>query len=127
MIHNHNHYDSDYETLLKISGTSTMQIKKVNQLAIEIFKTINNLNPDFMKNIFTSKQNACVRPLDLLVRSHKTPTYSNKSLTILGPKIWNALPIEIKRETLSKFKEYVKLWLVHFNVTFANLFYKTKS
>ena len=74
MIHNHNHYDSDYETLLKITGTSTMQIKKVNQLAIEIFKTINNLNPDFMKNIFTSKQNPCVRPLDLLVRSHKTPT-----------------------------------------------------
>ena len=80
-----------------------------------------------MKNIFTSKQNACVCPLDLLVRSHKTATYGNKSLTILGPKIWNALPIEIKRETLSKFKEYVKLWLVHFNVTFANLFYKTKS
>ena len=26
-----------------------------SQLAIEIFKTVNNLNPDFMKNIFTSK------------------------------------------------------------------------
>ena len=123
----HNNYHSDYEKLLKISGTSTMQVKRIKQLAIEIFKTVNNLNPDFMKNIFTSKQNACVCPLDLLVRSHKTATYGNKSLTILGPKIWNALPIEIKRETLSKFKEYVKLWLVHFNVTFANLFYKTKS
>ena len=123
----HNDYHSDYEKLLKISGTSTMQVKRIKQLAIEIFKTVNNLNPDFMKNIFTSKQNACVCPLDLLVRSHKTATYGNKSLTILGPKIWNALPIEIKRETLSKFKEYVKLWLVHFNVTFANLFYKTKS
>ena len=123
----HNNYHSDYEKLLKISGTSTMQVKRIKQLAIEIFKTVNNLNPDFMKNIFTSKQNACVCPLDLLVRSHKTATYGNKSLTILGPKMWNALPIEIKRETLSKFKEYVKLWLVHFNVTFANLFYKTKS
>ena len=123
----HNDYDNDYETLSKISGTSTMEIKRIKQLDIEIFKTVNNLNPDFMKNIFTSKQNACVCPLDLLVRSHKTATYGNKSLTILGPKIWNALPIEIKRETLSKFKEYVKLWLVHFNVTFANLFYKTKS
>ena len=123
----HNDYHSAYEKLLKINGTSTMQVKRIKQLAIEIFKTVNNLNPDFMKNIFTSKQNACVCPLDLLVRSHKTATYGNKSLTILGPKIWNALPIEIKRETLSKFKEYVKLWLVHFNVTFANLFYKTKS
>ena len=62
MIHNHNHYDSDYETLLKISGTSTMQIKRIKQLAIEICKTVNNLNSIFMKNIFTSKQNARVRP-----------------------------------------------------------------
>ena len=54
----HNDYDSDYETLLKISETSTMQIKRIKQLAIEIFKTVDNLNPDFMKNIFTSKQNA---------------------------------------------------------------------
>ena len=47
----HNDYDSGYEILLKISVTSTMQIKRIRQLAIGIFKTGNNLNPDFMKNI----------------------------------------------------------------------------
>ena len=103
----HNDYHSDYEKLLKISGTSTMQVKRIKQLAIEIFKTVNNLNPDFMKNIFTGKQNAQVYPHDLLVRSHNTTTYGGKSLKIVGPKIWNALPTEIK---LSKFKEYVNLW-----------------
>ena len=107
----HNDYDSDYETLLKVSGTSTMQIKRIRQLAIEISKRVNNLNLDFRKNIFTSKQNARVHPHDLLVRSHKTATYGEKSLKILGTKIWNALPTEIKREaSLSKFKEYVNLW-----------------
>ena len=110
----HNDYDSDYETLLNISGTPTMQIKRIKQLTIEIFKTVNNLNADFMKNIFTSKQNARVRPHDLLFRSHITVTYGDKSLKLLGPKIWNALPREIKRETsLSRFKEYVKLWSGH--------------
>ena len=63
---------------LNISGTSTMQIKKIKQLSIEIFKTVNNLNPDFMKNIFTSKQNARVRSHDLLVRSHNTETLRPK-------------------------------------------------
>ena len=87
---------------------------KRKKLAIEIFKTVNNLNPDFMKNIFTSKQNPWVRPYDLLVRGHKTVTYDDKSLKILGPKIWNALPTEIKRDTsLIKFKEYDKLWSGH--------------
>ena len=54
-----NGYDSDYETLLKISETPTMQIRRIKQLAIEIFKTnVNNLNLNFMKYIFTSKQDA---------------------------------------------------------------------
>ena len=35
----HNDYGSDYEKLLKIGGTSTMQVKRIKQLAIEIFKT----------------------------------------------------------------------------------------
>ena len=50
-----------------------------------------------MKNIFTSKQNARVHPHDLLVRSQNTATYSDKSLKVLGPKIWNALPTEVKQ------------------------------
>ena len=54
-----NGYDSDYETLVKISETPTMQIRRIKQLAIEIFKTnVNNLNLNFMKYIFTSKQDA---------------------------------------------------------------------
>ena len=56
MIDNDHH--NDYETLLKISGTPTMQIKRIKQSTIEIFKTVNNLNLNFMKNIFTSKENA---------------------------------------------------------------------
>ena len=60
-----NGYDSDYETLLKISETPTMQIRRIKQLAIEIFKTnVNNLNLNFMKYIFTSKQDAWLRPQD---------------------------------------------------------------
>ena len=42
----YNGYDSDYDTRLKISGTCTMQIRRIKQLAIEIFKTANNLNPE---------------------------------------------------------------------------------
>ena len=34
----HNDYDSDYGTHLKISGTSTMQVKEIKQLAIELFE-----------------------------------------------------------------------------------------
>ena len=32
---------------------ATMEIKRLSALAIEIFKTVNNLNPDYIKDIFT--------------------------------------------------------------------------
>ena len=79
-----------------------MEIKRLRNLATEIFKTFTNLNPSFMKNILTSKENAIVHPNNILVKSHNSATYGNKSLMTLGPKIWNALPQKIKSETSYK-------------------------
>ena len=50
-------YTIDYKTLLEKGKTSTMNVKRMRTLATEIFKTINNLNPSFTKDIFTSKVN----------------------------------------------------------------------
>ena len=55
-----------------------------------------------MKNIFTSKVNAKVRPNDIIVKTRNLATYGDKSLTALGPKIWNKLPENIKSETRIK-------------------------
>ena len=46
---------------------ATMEIKRLSALAIEIFKTVNNLNPDYIKDIFTPKINPQVRLNDILV------------------------------------------------------------
>ena len=61
-------YKSDYKALLdKKSIKEPMKIKRIKTLAIEIFKTFNELNFNFMKTIFTSKANSTVRPFDLRV------------------------------------------------------------
>ena len=88
-----------------------MEIKRLRTLATEIFKTINNINPSYMKNIFTPKINAKIRPHDVIVRHHDTATYGDKSLTTLGPEIWDKLPRNIKSLTsIIKFKEYIRTW-----------------
>ena len=80
-----------------------METKRLQTLATEIFKTINN--------IFTPKTNAKIRPHDTIVIHHNTATYGDKSLTALGPKTWNKLPANIKSLTsITKFKEYIKTW-----------------
>ena len=98
-------FASDYETLLEKGKTSTMNVKRMRILATEIFKAINNLNPFFMKDIFTSKVNPKVLPNNLIVKRHNTTKYETKSLTTLCPQIWNTLTENITSETCySKFR-----------------------
>ena len=88
-----------------------MDIKRLETLATENFKRISNINPSYMKNIFTPKTNAKTRPHDIIARNYNTATYGNKRLTALGPEIWNKLPTNIKSLTsITKFKEYIRMW-----------------
>ena len=60
----------DYQAPLGKSKKISMEIKRLRNLVTETFKTINNLNPSFLKNIFTSKENASVRPSNIVVKNH---------------------------------------------------------
>ena len=73
-----------------------MESKSLRNLAIEIFKTIDNLNPSYMKTIFAPKTSTKIRPHDIIVRHYNTATYGDKRLTALGPKIWNKLATDTK-------------------------------
>ena len=58
----YDNYDSSYESILKIAGKSTMNVNRLRSLCIEIFKTLNNINPAFMNEIFElRKTNRAVR------------------------------------------------------------------
>ena len=49
-------YYTSYEDLLLKSGVSSINVTLLRTLCIEIFKTLNNLNPSFMKEIFSLRQ-----------------------------------------------------------------------
>ena len=101
-----------------------MEIKRLRNLATEIFKTVNNLNPSFMKNIFTSKENARVRPNNIVAKNHNSATHWDKSLMTLDPKIWNALPEKIKSKHHIKYLRNTLIYGLDPNVdvTCANPF-----
>ena len=80
-------YQSNYDILLRKSGKVTMEINRLILLVIEIFKTVNNLNLNYLKDMFTPKIHFKVRPKDILIKHYNTITYSAKSLKTLGPKI----------------------------------------
>ena len=45
-------YESDYNQLLIKIDKPTLEIRRLKFLATEIFKTINNLNAPYMKEVF---------------------------------------------------------------------------
>ena len=101
----HNDFASDYAELLKKLGKATMEIKRLRCLALKIFKTVNNLNAYYMKEIFSKTTNLTHRPLDINFHQNKTTKHGSNSLRNLGPHIWNSLPSEIKKKmAYKKFK-----------------------
>ena len=82
-----------------------MEIKRLRRLALEIFKTVNNLTPYYMDEIFPKTTNLTHRPLDVNFNESSTTKCGSNSLPSLGPHIGNSLPSEIKKETeYKKFK-----------------------
>ena len=48
----HNDYESSYDVLLIKSEAVTMEVKRMQSLCIEIYKTLNNANPQHVNEIF---------------------------------------------------------------------------
>ena len=53
---------SDYNQLLNKSSKASMEVKRFRNLALEIFKTLNHLNPEYMKEFFYKTTNLTHRP-----------------------------------------------------------------
>ena len=50
-------FEASYQDLLSKGGKSTMNVMRLRTLCVEIYKTLNDLNPSFMNNIFKLKIN----------------------------------------------------------------------
>ena len=113
MLHD---YSSSYKRILEKSSKFSMDVKRKHKLCIEIYKTLNNLNLSFMKEIFELR--LCSRPvreqykLNLSIPRKRQVNFGTESLESLGPKIWNNLPYHIKSvENLNISAAYLKTLL----------------
>ena len=84
-----------------------MNVNRLKSLCIEIFKTLNNINPAFMNEIFELRKiDRAIQnqyKLNLEVPIINQVIFGAKSIRYLGPKIWNSLPFHKKSsESLTK-------------------------
>ena len=104
---------SDYLTLLKASGSVSMEVRRMRYLGVEIYKTLNDLNSGHMKANFQVQLSAYStrRPYNMKVRRVNQTTFDTRSILYEGAKIWNHLPNSLKSaETLEIFTNLMKTW-----------------
>ena len=106
-----NDYDKTYFQLLDISKKPSMEVRKPRLLITEIFKTLNDSNPVFVKDIFHDCQKKSHKKHNLHVHSRNTSRYGNNNFRVLGAHIWNSLPENIKStDSVYKLKNFLKGW-----------------
>ena len=88
---------STFDELLTKDKSFTIHHRNIQTLAIEIYKVINNISPEIIKEIFVLESNCMYNTRELFVTHNvHTEHYGKATLSYLGPKIWNIIPNEIK-------------------------------
>ena len=107
---------STFAELLEKAGSVTIHHRNLQQLAIEVYKALNNLSSSLMSELFTVKDTSyALRGTGKLKCNNiKTTRYGSESITFLASKIWEIVPQEIKNSSsIAIFKQRIKLWIPH--------------
>ena len=104
-------FTKSYEELLQISGYKRIHEVHISFLLCEVYKTVNGLNPTFMKSLFTTKPlRYQLRNCNLLViPPARSSRNGNQSFIFRRSILWNTLPDCVKsKPTLNSFKTSLK-------------------
>ena len=93
-------------------GAVSMHHRNIQALAIEIYKIKNDLSTEILSNTFTQRtqnhhglQNAS----DFQIPFVRTVYHGTESISYLGPKTWDRVPVEKKNAiSLNSFKAQIK-------------------
>ena len=109
----YNDYESGYEELLERAGLSALSLNRLRQLAVEIYKTVNDIGPEYLKEVFSlRKSKYALRGIDNLALekpSIKSTTFGSHSLRAFGAQIWDSIPVDTRKAvSLRDFKRLKK-------------------
>ena len=105
---------STFQELLNKDNSFSIHRRNLQALATEMFKIHRGSSPDILREIFVPKKS--------LSNLHRNNTFERRqvhsvyhgteSLSFLGPKIWDLVPLQLKQsESLEVFKLKIKKWI----------------
>ena len=104
---------SDYQALIAKVGTTTLEMKRIQAICIEVCKTFKNLNPPHMRDLFMPRQNdySLRGSQNLFVPRVHTATYGLRSIRYEGARFWSTLPENLKtKDSMHNFRSMINTW-----------------
>ena len=116
-------YESPIERLLEMSNTTPLVISRLRLILLEVYKSINQLNPKCINGLFEEKSTSySLRyPVKVLQPKKRTTTYGLRSISYTGAKLWNdLLPVLNNDVEFGVFKSSLKILSTdHLDPTFT--------
>ena len=110
----HNDYEASFETLLKCSKQESLLTTRLKIMILEVFKTVNRLNPSCLHDLFTKNEVVYdLRTQKLEQPKRRTTTYGLRTFSYLGSKLWNLLASEYSEVNdidYERLKFLIKYW-----------------
>ena len=109
----HRDFGASLDSLLDKDQCRTIHVQNLRALMVEIYKSLNNLNPSFMRDLFQTKTPRYNLRSGLILelpetKSHK---FGVNSLIFRGSLTWNSLSPSLKSATSVKsFKKLLNSW-----------------
>ena len=109
----HDMEEADFEDLLNLEKICTVHQNNLKTLIIEVYKSINKINPPIMWEFFKVKPITYNLRNDnlLILPSARSSRYGTDTLSFKGSLLWNNVPSEYKNTNdFNRFKNKIKSW-----------------
>jgi len=105
----YNDYVSDFNSLLRKDNSITIHQRNIQALTAEIYKTLNDLNPTLMKEVFCVKEHRFfTRKQNLTYPNPRTVSYGIETFGYKASQIWQNIPSDIQQlDDISIFKKNI--------------------
>ena len=105
---------SSFEDLLETDNSVSAHYENLQALAIEMFKVHIKTSPEIMQKKFLVKEQGnynLQNQTDFVIPQVKSVNYGLESMRVLGPKIWENIPNDLKnKESVDSFEAAIKKW-----------------
>ena len=107
---------SSYEGLLQRASLPTLYTRRLQDIAIMVFKVKNGLAPPYITDLFVvSCTHSNLRNSDFIIPRFRTVAYGQHSLSYLGPVLWSKLEKSIRLSDSLEIKKKKRIKQVNFN------------